>query len=104
MTGVIIVSFTFLLVFAVLIITTLIIVVIVLLRKQKHRRDRQSEPEISNSSNVNETINDVPIYESLDDEHALATFPISEITNGPQNNEEDVLEPYVFTTCSAYEL
>ena len=100
--GAILVSLTFLLVFAVLVITTLIIMVIVLLRKQKHRRDRQSD---SNSSIVvNETINDVPIYELLDDEHALATFPMTEITNGPQNNEEDVLEPYVFTTCSAYEL
>ena len=104
MTGVILVSLTFLLVFAVLIVTTIIIAVIVVLRKQKKRRDSQSETEISNSSNVNETINDVPIYESLDDEHALAAFPMSAITNGSQNNEEDVLEPYVFTTCSAYEL
>ena len=53
---------------------------------------------------MNETINDIPICESLDDEHAFAAFLMSETTNGPQNNEEDVTEPYVFTTCSAYEL
>ena len=104
MTGVILVSLTFLLVFAVLIVTTIIIAVIVVLRKQKKRRDSQSETEISNSSNVNETVNDIPIYESLEDEHTPAAFPMSEIINGLQNTEGDVIEPYVFTTCSAYEL
>ena len=104
MTHVILVSLTFLLVFAVLAVT-IIIVVILLLRKQKHKRDSQSEAENSNSLNfMNETISDIPIYESLDDEHAPAAFPMSEIINNQQNNEEDVLEPYVFTTCSAYEL
>ena len=93
---VIIIVVAFIVIVTLAVSTTTIVVIVIITKK----RNNPSKKDTTNTSNpVYETCNEIPIYESLDGEQIA--YQMNEI-NGMEKGEGE-FEPYVMSTCGAYE-